>query len=200
MNVDKAMEPFVLTEGTEEPEIEVAVINPEAVVVETEDGGVEITFGEEPGEVDEEVTHNSNLAEFLDEKDLDRIASELVDAFEADRRSRKEWVEAYIHGLELLGMKIEERTEPWDGASGVFHPMLSEAVVRFQAQAMGELMPSAGPAKTRIKGKITREKFERAQRIEQELNYQITERIPNYRPEMEQLLFKLPLAGSAFKK
>lgn len=199
MNVDKPMEPFVMPEG-DAPEVEVAVINPEAVVVETEDGGVEITFGEDPAADVGPVDHNANFAELLDEAELELIASNLVDAFEIDLRSRKDWAESYVNGLDLLGMKIEERTEPWDGASGVFHPMLSEAVVSFQAQAMGELMPSSGPAKTKIIGKMTREKFERSKRVEQELNYQITERIPNYREEMEQLLFKLPIAGSEFKK
>jgi hypothetical protein len=199
MAVEKMMEPFVLPEG-DEPEIQVEIEKPEAIVVETEDGGVEITFGEDPEELEDGTDHDANLAEFLDETELGRIASELVTAFEVDLRSRREWVEAYIRGLELLGMKIEERSEPWDGASGVFHPMLSEAVVRFQAQAMGELMPASGPARTKILGKITTEKFEQAMRVEQELNYQITERIPNYREETEQMLFKLPLAGSAFKK
>lgn len=198
MAIEKPMEPFSLPE--DEADVEIAVVNPEAVVVETEDGGMIIDFGETLAPMGDAMEHNTNIAEFLDEQELERLSSELLDAFEIDKRSRREWVEAYIHGLELLGMKIEERTEPWDGASGVFHPMLSEAVVRFQAQAMGELMPSAGPARTKILGKVTREKFEQSKRVEQELNYQITERIPNYREEMEQLLFKLPLAGSAFKK
>lgn len=199
MPVSKPMEPF-LPSDAEGPDVEVAIVNPEAVVVDTGDGGVEITFGPEPDAAPEMVPHDANLAELLDDQDLDMLASELLDSFEIDRRSRREWVEAYINGLELLGMKIEERSEPWDGASGVFHPMLAEAVVSFQAQAMGELMPSAGPAKTKIIGKITRDKFDRSKRVEQELNYQITERIPNYREETEQMLFKLPLAGSAFKK
>jgi hypothetical protein len=197
MAVEKLMEPLVPSD--EGPELEIEIAAPEAIVVETEDGGVEITFGEDPEE-QEEAGHDANLAEYLTKSQRDALASELVDAFEVDLRSRREWVEAYIKGLELLGMKIEERTEPWEGASGVYHPMLSEAVVRFQAQAMGELMPSQGPARTKILGKVTTEKFEQSQRVEQELNYQITERIPNYREETEQLLFKLPLAGSAFKK
>ena len=199
MAIDKTMEPFLLP-GGEEPAIAIEVENPEAIVIETEDGGLEITFGEDPQEEGVNAPHDANLAEFLTDEELAGLAGDLLDAFEVDKRSRREWVEAYINGLELLGMRIEERTEPWEGASGVFHPMLSEAVVRFQAQAMGELMPSSGPAKTKILGKMTREKVAQSKRVEQELNYQITERIPNYREEMEQLLFKLPLAGSAFKK
>lgn len=200
MAIEKPMEPFDTGVEGEAPDLELDIVGPDSVVVELDDGGVEITFGDETEAAAGSEDHNANLAEYIDEDELQKLASDLVAAFESDRRSRKEWVESYIKGLELLGMKIEERTEPWDGASGVFHPMLAEAVVRFQAQAMGELLPSSGPARTKILGKVTRDKFERAQRVEQELNYQITERIPGYREESEQMLFKLPLAGSAFKK
>lgn len=202
MAVDKAMEPSNFLEmDVEMPETDIEVINPDNIIVEMEDGSVTIEFGDEDDVAPPEaMEHNANLALFIDDSDLASLASELVTGFDMDRRSRKDWAESYIKGLELLGMKIEDRMEPWDGASGVFHPMLSEAVVRFQAQAMGELMPPAGPARTKIMGKITRDKFEQAQRVEQELNYQITERIPSYREETEQMLFKLPLAGSAFKK
>lgn len=202
MAVEKVMEPSNFLEvDAEMPDVAIEVINPDAITIEGEDGSITVEFGD-PEEVApaEAMQHDANLADFLEEGALESLASDLVDGFEMDRRSRKDWAEAYIKGLELLGMRIEERQEPWDGASGVFHPMLSEAVVRFQAQAMGELMPAAGPARTKIMGKMTREKFEQAQRVEQELNYQITERIPSYREETEQLLFKLPLAGSAFKK
>lgn len=202
MAVDKAMEPSSFLEmDSELPEVDVEMASPDTIIVENEDGGLTIEFGDEDDVAPEEaMEHNANLALFIEDSDLQSLAVELLDGFEMDRRSRKDWAEAYIKGLELLGMRIEERQEPWDGASGVFHPMLSEAVVRFQAQAMGELMPSGGPAKTKIMGKMTREKYEQSQRVEQELNYQITERIPSYREETEQLLFKLPLAGSAFKK
>jgi hypothetical protein len=204
MAVDKVMQPSPILdiELEDVPALEVEVINPDNASVEVmEDGSVTVEFGSEgPDLPDEAMEHDANLAEFLEDSELESLASDLIDGFNMDRRSRKDWAESYINGLELLGMKVEERMEPWDGASGVFHPMLSEAVVRFQAQAMGELMPAAGPAKTKIMGKLTREKLEQAQRVEQELNYQITERIPSYREEQEQLLFKLPLAGSAFKK
>lgn len=201
MAVDKTMEPSDILLGDAMPDMEIEVVNPESITVEMEDGSVTVEFGDEDDIAPPEaMEHDANLALYIDDDRLEELASELIDGFEMDRRSRKEWAEAYIKGLELLGMKIEERQEPWDGASGVFHPMLAESVVRFQAQAMGELLPSGGPAKTKIMGKATREKVEQAQRVEQELNYQITERIPSYREETEQLLFKLPLAGSAFKK
>lgn len=203
MAVERAMEPLDLNAlSGENIEIEIEAEPVVGEVTDLPDGGVEVIIGEVVAEDMDPAAaaHDANLAEYLSEEELERISSDLLTAFEMDVNSRGEWVLAYIHGLQLLGMKVEERTEPWDGASGVFHPMLAEAVVRFQAQAMGELMPSTGPAKTKIIGKTTREKLERSQRVEQELNYQITERIPNYREEMEQLLFKLPLAGSAFKK
>lgn len=201
MAVDKVMEPSNILATEDAPMLDIEVANPENIIIEMEDGSVTVEFGDEDDvPPPEAMEHGANLAEFIEDGELESLASELIDGFNMDRRSRKDWAEAYIKGLELLGMKIEERQEPWDGASGVFHPMLSESVVRFQAQAMGELMPAAGPAKTKIMGKLTREKFEQAQRVEAELNYQITERIPAYREETEQLLFKLPLAGSAFKK
>lgn len=202
MAVEKAMEPSNFLEvDADMPDIAIEVVDPDAITIEEEDGSITVEFGDpEEGAPVEAMEHDANLADFLEEGELESLASDLVDGFEMDRRSRKDWAESYIKGLELLGMRIEDRQEPWDGASGVFHPMLSEAVVRFQAQAMGELMPAAGPARTKIMGKMTREKYEQSQRVEQELNYQITERIPSYREETEQLLFKLPLAGSAFKK
>jgi len=168
--------------------------------METEDGGVIIDF---EGGLSEQLLgqdHDSNLAEFIDEADLEAMASELVSDFEADRESRADWARAYVKGLDLLGMKIEERQQPWAGASGVFHPVLTEAVVRFQAQAMGELFPAAGPVKSKIMGKLTPEKFDQAERVQNEMNYLLTEEMTEYRDEMEQMLFKLPLAGSAFKK
>jgi len=171
-----------------------------STVTETEDGGAIIDFGSSMSDSTDSTEHDANLAEFLEDSDLGSVSSDLVDGFLADQNSRKEWSMAYIKGLDLLGMKIEDRTQPWAGASGVYHPMLSEAVVRFQAQAMGELMPASGPARSKIVGKITPEKTRQAYRVEQEMNYQITEEMPDYRNEMEQMLFRLPLAGSAFKK
>jgi hypothetical protein len=202
MAVEKPLVPSDLeieTDPTEE-ELTIEVINPEAVSMETEDGGVIIDF---EGGLSEQLmgqNHDSNLAEFIDEADLEAMASELVSDFEADRESRADWARAYVKGLDLLGMKIEERQQPWAGASGVFHPVLTEAVVRFQAQAMGELFPAAGPVKSKIMGKLTPEKFDQAERVQNEMNYLLTEEMTEYRDEMEQMLFKLPLAGSAFKK
>ena len=202
MAVDKNLEPFeVDVEGNpSESELKVEVVNPDAVSIETEDGGVVVDF---EGSATEELMgadHNSNLAEHIEEEDLDEMASDLVSDFESDRTSRKEWSRSYVKGLDLLGMKIEERTQPWEGASGVFHPLLSEAIVRFQAQAMGEIFPASGPVRTKIVGKQTKEKNEQSKRVEHEMNYMLTEEMTEYRDETEQMLFRLPLAGSAFKK
>lgn len=201
MPVAKPMTPSeVVLEDSGIPALEIEIVEPEAVTTELEDGSVVVDFGSEDGDEAAEPDHDANLAEFIDDSELASIASDLVAAFEADVQSRKDWAQTYIKGLDLLGMKMEDRTQPWDGACGVFHPMLAEAVVRFQAQAMGELMPAGGPARSKIVGKVTPDKVRQAHRVEQEMNYQITEVIPDYRTEMEQMLFRLPLAGSSFKK
>ena len=201
MAVEKQMEPSDLDiEGTDAEEIEVEIVNPDAVSIGTDDGGMIIDF---EGGLTEELVgpeHDANLADFIDEAVLQSMASELVEDFESDRESRRDWARAYVKGLDLLGMKIEERSQPWQGASGVFHPVLTEAVVRFQAQAMGELFPASGPVRTKIMGKMTPEKLDQADRIQTEMNYLLTEEMTEYRDETEQMLFKLPLAGSAFKK
>ena len=199
MAIAKPLEPSDI-EMEDLEEVEVEIVNPEAIGIETEDGGMIIDF---EGVVTEDLmgpSHDSNLAEFIDEQTLQAMASELIEHFNADKESRKEWARAYVKGLDLLGMKIEDRSQPWQGASGVFHPVLTEAVVRFQAQAMGELYPASGPVRTKIMGKLTTEKADQAQRVQTEMNYLITEEMTEYRDELEQLLFKLPLAGSAFKK
>ena len=201
MAIEKQMEPSDLDiEGTDAADVEVEIVNPDAVAINTDDGGVIIDF---EGDLTESITgpdHDANLAEFIDEAVLQSMASELVGEFSSDRESRKDWARAYVKGLDLLGMKIEERSQPWQGASGVFHPVLTEAVVRFQAQAMGELFPASGPVRTKIMGKLTPEKTDQADRIQTEMNYLLTEEMTEYRDETEQMLFKLPLAGSAFKK
>ena len=201
MAIEKPMEPSDLEiEDTDAENIEVEIVNPDAVSIETDDGGVIIDF---EGSFAEEIMgpdHDANLAEFIEEATLQAMASELVDDFDSDRESRKDWARAYVKGLDLLGMKIEERNQPWAGASGVFHPVLTEAVVRFQAQAMGEIFPASGPVRTKIMGKLTPEKVDQADRIQTEMNYLLTEEMTEYRDETEQMLFKLPLAGSAFKK
>ena len=202
MAIEKPMIPADLDiEGNpSEEQLTVEIVNPDSVSMGTDDGGVVIDFTGETVEEFTEPDHDSNLAEFVDEADLQSMASELLDDFNSDRESRSDWARAYVKGLDLLGMKIEERSQPWAGASGVFHPVLTEAVVRFQAQAMGELYPASGPVKSKIMGKLTPEKIDQADRVQTEMNYLLTEEMTEYRDELEQMLFKLPLAGSAFKK
>lgn len=185
--------------GQPEEEVQIEVVNPEAVVIETEDGGVLIDFN--PEEEDSPCEEfGSNLADFMGEDALSRLSSEIVGAYLSDKGSRHDWEETYIKGLKQLGLKIEERTTPWEGACGVTHPILTEAVVRFQSQAIGEIFPASGPVSTKIVGKITDEKAKQASRIQEYMNYLVTEVMRDYRSETEKLLFSLPLAGSAFKK
>ena len=193
--------PFTPVEGTEEAdtdELSIAIENPDSVAISTEDGGMVIDF--DPQEDRPESEFGSNLVDFIDESELDRMGSDLVSQFNMDRDSRKEWEETYTKGLDQLGLKIEERTQPWNGACGVFHPMLSEAVIRFQSQAIAEIFPAGGPVKTKIVGKITEDKEKQAQRVEDYMNYLLTHEMAEYRTETEKLLFSLPLAGSAFRK
>ena len=203
MAVEKQMTPNEMAEkilADQEEKLEIEIENPDSVSVETEDGGVIVDF---EGSKTEEILgpqHDSNLAEFLEEGELQELASELIDNFNTDRQSRGDWAKSYVKGLDLLGMKIEERQQPWSGASGVFHPVLTESIVRFQAQAMGEIFPASGPVRTKVMGKQSTEKTEQASRVENEMNYMLTEEMTEYRDETEQMLFKLPLAGSAFKK
>ena len=202
MAIEKPLAPIDIgprpVEPTDEQKVEVEVVNPEAVSIETEDGGMIIDFGKE--EDTETSEFDSNLAEFIEDSELDKLANDLLSSFESDKQSRSEWAKSYVKGLDLLGMKIEERQQPWAGSSGVFHPVLTESIVRFQAQAMGEIFPAQGPVRTKTVGKMSREKTEQAKRVENEMNYLLTEEMTEYRDETEQMLFKLPLAGSAFKK
>jgi len=179
-------------------DIEIEVVNPESVSIATEDGGVLIDF--DPNALEEDVEFGANLAEHMEDDVLQRLASTLTGDYEGDRSSRKDWEETYTKGLKQLGLKIEERTSPWEGACGVTHPILSEAVVRFQSQAIGEIFPAGGPVRTKIVGKMTAEKTHQAHRIQDYMNYLVTEVMREYRPETEKLLFSLPLAGSAFRK
>ena len=182
----------------EPEEISIAIENPDSVAIETEDGGMLIDFDPQDEKLDSDF--GDNLAEVIDETDLERIGSELIAAFQNDKDSRKDWEETYTKGLDQLGLKIEERTQPWNGACGVFHPMLSEAVIKFQSQAISEIFPASGPVKTKIVGKITEDKAKRAERVEDYMNYLLTYEMSEYRTETEKLLFSLPLAGSAFRK
>ena len=178
-----------------EPDIEIEIENPDGVRIGMD--GLEIEIEPEGKSGD---AFDANLAEFMDEGELAALAGELISDFDDDVASRKDWVEAYVKGLKLLGLKVEERTEPWSGACGVFHPMLTEAVVRFQSEAIVETFPAMGPVKTQIVGAIDKLKEEAASRVRDDMNYRLTEEMTEYRPEHEKLLWALPLAGSAFKK
>lgn len=167
-------------------------------IIEQPDGSVILREPMDEGVGD--VPHTANLAEYMSEKELQRISTELRASYQDDLMSRKEWEEVYTNGLNLLGVKNEERTEPFEGASGVTHPLISESVTQFQAQAYKEMLPSGGPVKTQILGAVTKEREEQAQRVKEFMNYQTTEVMEEYDPDMDQLLFYLPLSGSAFKK
>lgn len=182
-----------------EPDLEIEIVNPEAVSIETEDGGMIFDFDPQDS-LTGMIPHDANLAEYIDDGELRGIATDLVGQYKSDKESRSDWERTYIEGLDLLGLKHEDRTTPWDGACGVFHPLLTEAVIRFQSQSIQELFPAAGPAKTSVVGVVTDEKQDQAQRVQDYLNYLLTERMSEYRTETERLLFSLPLAGSAFRK
>jgi hypothetical protein len=183
----------------EESALEIEVVNPEAVSIETEDGGVLIDFGDSlESELSED--HNANLADFIDERDLTSICLDLVSSYRADKESRSDWERSYVKGLDLLGLKNEDRTQPWDGACGVFHPLLTESVIKFQSQSIQEIFPARGPVKTAIVGRIDEKKTKQAERVQNYLNYLLTEKMTEYRSETEKMLFSLPLAGSAFRK
>ena len=209
MAIDKAIEPIIseleqLGVSPEEIAQEVMLAeqeaNGESLLVEMDDGGMMVDFDPMADMMTQEDSFDSNLADFMDEGELQHLGSELVGKFESDKSSRGDWEQSYEQGLDQFGLEIEERTTPWAGACGVFHPMLSEAVVRFQAQTIQEIMPAQGPVKTHIWGKFTPEREKQAKRVQEYLNYQLIEVMTEYRSETEKLLFSLPLAGSAFRK
>jgi hypothetical protein len=177
-----------------EPAIEIEIEDPEKVSIEM--GGLEIEI--EPGENADDF--NANLAEEMDEDELIGLATDLLGDFDEDLSSRKDWMQTYVDGLDLLGLKLDDRTEPWPGACGVYHPLLAEAVVKFQAETIMETFPAQGPVKTQIIGKDTPEKVAAAERVKEDMNYQLTEVMVEYRPEHERMLWGLALAGNAFKK
>ena len=177
-----------------EPEIEIEIEDPESVDITMGDLSIHM----EPGKEDDDF--NENLADVLSDEFMQSLAEELLSDYDDDVSSRKDWMQTYVDGLELLGMKIEERTEPWEGACGVFHPMLSEALVKFQSETMMATFPAAGPVKTQIIGKETPAKKESAQRVADDMNYQLTDVMKEYRPEHERMLWGLGLSGNAFKK
>ena len=178
-----------------EPDLEIEIEDPEAVRVSV--GGEEILeIVEGEGGPD----FYANLAEELDDGLLISMGEDIMSDIQADADSRKDWEKTYKEGLTLLGLKYEERSEPWDGACGVFHPMITEAVVRFQSETIMETFPAQGPVKTKILGKDTREKEQAARRVQQDMNNELTERMPEFRSEHERMLWNLPATGSAFKK
>jgi hypothetical protein len=192
-NVDKAMVPLDME--VMEPELEIEIENPDSVTLA--DGSMEITIIPDGPNIDD---FDANVAEFLDEGELQTIASELVELVESDLNARKEWADTYVKGLDVLGFKYEDRTEPWDDACGVYSTVLAEAVIRFQAETMSETFPAQGPVKTKIIGEVSKEKEESANRVKADMNYQLTERMVEYRSEHERMLYSLGLAGSSFKK
>ncbi len=196
-NIDKALysAPAGIEELAQDEEpIEIEIIDPEQVNIQAGDLELSIT----PGEDDDPFA--ANLADELSEGELATLAGELSEDIKNDLGSRTEWEKSYVQGLKLLGLQYEERTEPWDGACGVFHPMITEAVVRFQSESITETFPAQGPVKTKILGKQTPEKDEAADRVQDDMNYELTEVMKEFRPEHERMLWSLPATGSAFKK
>jgi hypothetical protein len=198
MSIDKGL--YAAPQGIdqnmmEEPDLEITIEDPESVEIDMDGLQIDMKKAEDSDE-----DFDANLAEFMSEDELSLIASDLTDAFEDDISSRKDWIQTYVDGLDLLGMKLEERTEPWAGACGVTHPLLSEALVKFQSETIMETFPAAGPVKTKIIGKETPEKKEAAERVQEDMNYRLTEEMPEFRPEHERMLWGLGLAGNAFKK
>ena len=196
-NIDKGL--YTAPTGIEElaqneEPIEIEIVDPEQVNIEMGDMSLSITPEEDPQGFDR------NLAEDMDAGELEKLAGELSDDIQTDLGSRTEWEKAYVQGLKLLGLQYEERTEPWDGACGVFHPMITEAVVKFQSESITETFPAQGPVKTKILGKQTPDKEEAATRVQDDMNYELTEVMREFRPEHERMLWSLPATGSAFKK
>jgi hypothetical protein len=180
----------------EGPELEIEIEDPESVEIGIDGMPILRIEEEEPSDKD----FDANLAEYMSEDDLQSLASDLVGDFDEDIGSRKDWMQTYVDGIQLLGMKIEERSEPWEGACGVYHPLLSEALVKFQAETIMETFPAAGPVKTQIVGKETQEKKDAAERVADDMNYQLTDVMQEFRPEHERMLWGLGLSGNAFKK
>jgi hypothetical protein len=202
MAIEKGL--YDLPEGIEDMEegeamIAIDVMSDDGVEVVLEDGSVEITFGEEIEGLDD-APFDANLAEYLDDQALTKLAADLVGSVDSDVNSRKEWADTFVKGLETIGMKMEQRSSPWEDACGVYSTVLAEAAIRFQAEAMSETFPAAGPVQTKILGEITREKEDAALRVKADMNYELTEVMTEYRPEHERMLYSLGLAGSAFKK
>jgi hypothetical protein len=200
MSIEKSLNPAPegiesIIEGLGEPDLEIEIEDPESVRIKMGEMEIELEPGDETDE-----DFNANLAELMGDEELALIASELIGDFDEDVAARKDWIQTYVDGLELLGMKLEERAEPWEGACGVYHPLLSEALVKFQSETMMSTFPAAGPVKTQIIGKETPGKKDAAKRVQQDMNYQLTDVMKEYRPEHERMLWGLGLSGNAFKK
>lgn len=199
MAIDKALNQAPLGMGGEEPQsdplIEIEIEDPESVSIGVD--GLEIDLEKEEEGPDD---FTANLAEYVEEEELLTLAGELIGDFDEDVSSRRDWIQTYVDGLELLGLKIEERSKPWEGACGVYHPMLSEALVKFQSETMMATFPASGPVKTKVIGKETPSKKEAAERVQEDMNYQLTDVMKEYRPEHERMLWGLGLSGNAFKK
>lgn len=203
MPIEKGIEPpaglGALGDDLAVPESETAEITP---IPEEDGGGVEVVFAddEDSSSKGDDLDFDANLADYVDEAELQAIGRKLCELVDMDDRSRDDWKKTYIKGLDLLGFKTEDRTEPWSGACGVFHPVLTEAVVRFQSQAILEIFPASGPVKTKIFGRWSREKEKQAERVRQEMNFLVCDKMTEFRPETETLLFYTALAGSGFRK
>jgi len=178
-----------------EPDLEIEIEDPEEVTIKA--GGLEIEIDPDEMEDDE---FNANLAEEMDEQLLHNLVSDLLEDYEGDLSARRDWLDTYVDGLDLLGLKLEDRSEPWEGACNVYHPLMTEALVKFQAETMTETFPAAGPVKTKIIGKETKENQEASARVQENMNYQLVDVMTEYRPEHERMLWGLGLAGNAFKK
>jgi len=194
-NFDTALMPIDMGAMTAEPVLEIEIENPDDVKIGID--GVEIDLMPEPETAEE---FGANLAEYMDDAELQTLASDLVSLVDADINSRKDWTEMFVKGLEVLGMKYEERTEPWNGACGVYSPLLTEAAIRFQSEMITETFPAQGPVKTQIIGEIDQLKTDAAERVRDDMNYMLTERMIDYRSEHERMLYSLGLSGAAFKK
>jgi len=179
----------------DEPDLEIEIVDPDEVNISVD--GMEINI--DPDRMDDD-EFNQNLAEEIAEDDLEKLASDLLEDYAGDVNSRKDWLDTYVEGLDLLGLKLEDRSEPWEGACNVYHPLMTETLVKFQAETMTETFPASGPVKTTIIGKETEECIDAAARVKENMNYQLTEKMTEYRPEHERMLWGLGLAGNAFKK
>ena len=196
-SIEDELEGLEMEDVGVDADIEIEVVDPESITLD--DGSMEITLIPD-AEISDFTEFDMNLAEVLDESHLQEISGDLVGLVTADIDGRKEWADTFVKGLDVLGFKYEERTEPWEGACGVYSTVLAEAAIRFQAETMSETFPAVGPVKVKILGEETKDKVEAAERVKADMNYELTERMVEYRPEHERLLYSLGLAGSAFKK